>query len=207
VGLKKQEQELISGGAVTGKSPKRKQWDAKPSHKVIHTVLTVLATLLIIGGGAYAYYFFTHETETTISNNPGPILRSTVSGLNPSTVKFDETAYSMQLPNDWKRLTPDTNGPYKKYAYQSNKKNAENRWLYVYVDGLPRDMPVNKAIRVESEGESLTHGEISTQCIDFTADTKVLKAPAKWDGSTSSVIWTPGPGTSSVPARREISTK
>jgi hypothetical protein len=163
---------------------KRKTWDAKPSHKVIHTVVTILITLLLVGGGAYAYYFFTHDTETTITNNPGPELRRTVEALNPSTAKFDEPAFSMTLPTDWKRLPPDLSGPYKKYSYQSNQKNAENRWLYIYVDGLPLTEPVNKAVAVRAEGATLTHGEVSTNCTEFTAEAvpKKLAVVGKWDG-------------------------
>lgn len=190
MGLKNQEDELVAESVKLKKEAKptkpaitkSKKWDAKPSHKLLHTVVTIFVTLLIIGGVGFGYYYFTQETATTVTNNPGPVLRRTVEGLNPSTAKFDEAAFTFALPNDWKRLEPILTGPYQTYTYQSAKKNAENRKLYVYVDGIPLDRPLNKVVRVDAAGDSLNHGEISAQCTDFTPKTGALKVPAKWDG-------------------------
>lgn len=166
--MAKQQTKTTDGTAA---KPARKPWDAKLSHKALHTIVTIAVTLLVVGGGAYGYYLYSQDTKTVVRNNPGPKIVRTVEGLNPSTAVFDEAFFSFKLPADWKRLQADTSGPYKKYSYQAGQKNADNRWLYIYADGLPLTMAVNKAIQVTSEGDTLTHGEISTNCTEFTAET------------------------------------
>lgn len=182
-----------------------KQWDAKLSHKVLHTVLTVAVTLLIVGGGAYAYRFFQQDTQTSFTSNPGRARVSTVESLNPAGAKFDEANFTMELPADWKRLAPDLAGPHKKYSYQAGLKNADNRYLTIYTDGLPQNMAVNKAVAVRGEGSKLSHGMASENCTEFTAQpaANALAVPAKWDGidflcdmdtNTRNVIGTSSPG-------------
>lgn len=111
----------------------------------------------------------------------------------------------MNLPADWKRLQPDLNGPYKKYSYQAGLKNADNRWVTVYVDGLPVKTAVNKALAVRAEGAKLSHGMVSANCAEFTPkpSANALVAPAKWDGidflcdldsTTRNVVGTSAPG-------------
>jgi hypothetical protein len=162
----------------------RKHWDAKPSHKLIHTVVTVVITLLLVGGGAYAYYFLQKDTETEFTSNPGKVRESTIQSLNPAGAKFDEGAFEMELPGDWKRLQPDLSGPYKKYSYQAGLKNADNRFLTIYVDGVPPNLAVNKAVAVRGEGATLSHGMVSENCTEFTNPTtpNQLAVTAKWDG-------------------------
>lgn len=191
---------------TTGKSAKHaKHWDAKPSHKVIHTIVTVIVTLFLVGGAGYAYWFFQKDTQTSFTSNPGRAQVSTIESLNPAGAKFDEATFTMELPGDWKRLQPDLSGPLKKYSYQAGLKNADNRYLSIYVDGLPQTMAVNKALAVRGEGAKLSHGMISENCTEFTAKTAAnqLAVPAKWDGidflcdldtKTRNVVGTSSPG-------------
>lgn len=175
--------DVKKSGAKTVKEPAIK-WDAKLSHKVRHTVVTIILTLLIIGGGAYAYYFISKDTQTEIKNGSAEGTTRVISAETAAKARFDEAFFALDLPGDWKRLQADLNGPYKKYSYQSGLKNAENRYLYIYANGIPLDMAVNKAVAVRSEGATLTHGEVSSNCIEFTtpATPKRLAVQAKWDG-------------------------
>jgi hypothetical protein len=194
---------------MTGKDKKPaklvKPWDAKLSHKVIHTIATVVITLALIGGGAYAYLSFKRDTQAVMKNNPGKAITSTIAASDTPNAHFDETSFAFDLPGDWKRLQPDLNGLYKKYSYQAGQKNADNRWLDVYADGLPLEMPVNKAVAVRSEGSHLSHGMVSDNCSEFTPQStpKKLKVTAKWDGVdflcdmdavTRNVVGTSAPG-------------
>jgi hypothetical protein len=161
-----------------------KKWEAKVSHKVIHTILTVAITLLIIGGGAYAYYFFQNDTKGSLVNNPGPAISSEVAANPQGTAHFTETNFSFDLPSDWKKKGELTTGPYHKYSYQATIKNADNRFLDIYIDTLPLEMPVNKIVAVTANGDKMSHGEVSNNCSEFTQQTtpKQLKIQAKWDG-------------------------
>ncbi|HSH18543.1 MAG TPA: hypothetical protein VK978_04095 [Candidatus Saccharimonadales bacterium] len=161
-----------------------KHWDAKLSHKIIHTVATIVVTLALVGGGAYAYRLFQQDIQTTYQSNPGKARVSTVEALNPARARFNEAAFTMDLPGDWKRLQADLSGPYKKYSYQAGLKNADNRYLHIYVDGIPLNMAVNKSVAVRGEGAKLSHGMVSENCIEFTAkpSSGALSVPAKWEG-------------------------
>jgi hypothetical protein len=161
-----------------------KKWDVKRSHKIRYTIITVLVTLLIVGVGAGAYVFFLKDTQTTISNDGAKPLVTTIKAPDAARAHFDEVNFSMDLPADWKRLAPETTGPVQLYRYQSGLKNAENRFLSVYVDRLPLTMAVNKEVAVSGEGTKLTHGNVSANCTEFTNKPAVhaMSAPAKWDG-------------------------
>lgn len=166
------------------KKPVSKKWDAKLSHKVRHTVITVVLTLLVVGGGAYGYWYISQDTQPEIRNGSGEGTSRIITAETAAKVNFDEAFFAFDLPGDWKRLQPDLNGPYKKYSYQSGAKNADNRYLQIYADGIPLDMAVNKAVAVRGEGPTMTHGEVSANCTEFTAPTtpKRLAVTAKWDG-------------------------
>lgn len=161
-----------------------KKWEAKLSHKVIHTVLTVLVTLLIVGGAWYGYLFFKKDTQVQMKNNPGQVISTTVAANPQGTAHFTEAFFSFDLPGDWKKTGELTTGPYHKYSYRATLKNADNRFLDIYADTIPQGMAVNRVVRVEANGNSLSHGEVSNNCAEFTNQTtpKQLKLPAKWDG-------------------------
>lgn len=186
------------------KSPKRsRSWDAKPSHKVIHTVATIIVTLAIVCGGAYAYYFFSADTQTVLDNSKSQATIRTVASATSENIRFDETSFSFMLPPDWKKTGELTTGPHHKFSYKSMMKDADNRYLDVYMDSLPLDMAVNKVVAVRGEGDKLTHGVVSDNCTTFTNKTGSLKVPAKWDGvdflcdmdaTTRNVVGTSAPG-------------
>lgn len=170
--------------AVLDPGKKSKTWDVKPSHKVRHTIITVLVTLLLAGGIGGGYLYFIQDTQTTISNADAKPITTTVKAPNAARAHFDESDFGFDLPSDWKRLQPDTTGQYAQYKYQSGLKNADNRYLSVYIDRLPLNLPVNKAVAVSGEGSTLTHGNVSENCYDFTARPSATahSASAKWDG-------------------------
>lgn len=182
-----------------------KKWEAKLSHKVIHTVVTILVTLLIVGGGIGAYIFFMNDTKGELKNNPGRQITSTVAATPEGVVRFTEAAFKFDLPIDWKKTGELTTGPYHMFTYQAGKKNADNRWLYIYQDTLPLDLPVNKVVAVQPSGDKLSYGEVSANCTEFTTQTSPTqyKVPAKWDGvdflcdygsKTRNVVGTSAPG-------------
>jgi hypothetical protein len=163
---------------------KNKKWDPKPSHKIIYTILTVLITLAVVAGGAGAYWYFKQDTKTTINNDAAPSIVKTVVAPDAARAHFDETTFSMDLPADWKRLPPDLSGTYNQYKYQATKKNADNRYLSVYVDRIPLTLSVSKEVAVQSNGQTLSHGNVSDNCRNFTtrATSQTHLTTARWDG-------------------------
>lgn len=161
-----------------------KRWDAKPSHKLLHTIITVIVTAVVVGGGVGAYWFFKQDTQTNINNTAAPAVVKTVVAPDAARAHFNEAVFSMDLPADWKRLQPDIGGNYNQYKYQSGKKNADNRYLSVYVDKLPLTMAVSREVAVAASGQGLTHGSVSDICTTFTTqpNARALITPARWDG-------------------------
>lgn len=184
----------------------KKHWDAKPSQKLKHTVITIVITLIIFGGGAWAYVFFVADTKATITTSPAAETIKTVEAPNSKDVQFTEPGFLFSLPVDWRKTGELTTGPYHEYSYKATLKNADNRYLDIYIDTLPLDMPVNKEVAVHPVDGKLTHGTISDNCTTFTAKPTptALSAPARWDGvdflcdmdsSTRNVVGTSAPGT------------
>jgi hypothetical protein len=141
-----------------------------------------------------------------MTNNPGRELTTTVKATNAADAHFDEAVFSFNLPIDWKKTGELTTGPYHKFSYQATLKNADNRFLDIYLDSIPADMPVNMEVAVHGNGAHLSHGEVSSNCTEFTNPTvpKTLKVRAKWDGvdflcdmdgTTRTIAGTSAPGT------------
>lgn len=161
-----------------------KQWDAKLSRKVLHTVITVVITLAVFGGGMFAYLFFKQDTQTSLTDNPGKQLVSTVKATNAADAHFTEADFSFNLPSDWKKTGELSTSSMHEFNYQATQKDADNRFLHVFMDQLPASMAVNKEVAVRPDGDKLSHGEISGMCTDFTNQTtpKSHQLQAKWDG-------------------------
>lgn len=162
-----------------------KQWDDKLSRKVIHTTVTIVVTLVLFGGLTAAYLFYKHDTSTTLQDNPGKQLISTVKATNAANKPFSEGDFTFNLPSDWKKTGDPTSGAFPRYSYQATKKNADNRFLYIYEDGnIPAAMAVDRVVSVQPQDSKLTHGEVSDNCADFTnrASPQQHTGPAKWDG-------------------------
>lgn len=169
--------------AKVEKAPNPKHWDAKLSHKIRHTIITIFLTLLLVGGGAYAYIFFSKDITASITPSSGIQSSRTIASPAATNLKYDEAAFSFSLPAQWKKTGEISNVSTHKYSYQSTVKNAENRYLDIYIDTLPLTMAVNKAVAVRSEGSALSHGMVSDNCAEFTAKPAgAATVPAKWDG-------------------------
>lgn len=193
---------------MASKEPKAtasKKWEAKLSHKIRHTVFTVLVTLLIIGGSTFVYQYFTNDVAASIQHSPGVGTTKIIASPTAQNLQFTEEYFSFKLPSDWKKTGQLTTGPHRKYSYQATLKYADNRYLDVYFDQLPLNMAVNKTVAVRGEGATLTYGQVSDNCMSFTnkPSASAIQAPAKWDGVdficdmdaiTKNVVGTSSPG-------------
>lgn len=168
-------------------------------------IVLAVAVLLLAVAGWVAYRYVQETTKAVITTNEGSVRTSR--GVGDEVKRIDEPTFLFDLPVDWKKID-QPNAAYKGFAYQSAKKNAENRYLTVYVDNLPLNLPVNKVVAVRSGGSQLTYGQVSENCITFAlegvANKSQLVIPAKHDGvdflcdndtNTRNVIGTSAPNT------------
>lgn len=114
---------------------------------------------------------------------------SQVLSENSHGVVVNEPFFSIELPEDWKETGRNTSGLYNSVSWQATLKGKDNRYLTIYVDRLPTDMPVNKLIAVRAQGNGLTFSDVSDNCANFTVggsqDSRVIAtskpAPTKWN--------------------------
>ncbi len=178
--------------------------DAKKNGRRRRLTVLLVTGLLLSGAGLYAYRLLLQDTQPVISSTVGAT--RTFQGTAEERQKIDEAVFSFNLPADWKRIPPEQT-VYKSYRYQSGKKNAENRYLTVFVDTIPLDRPVNKAVALRPSGSGLRHGQASENCSEFpgvqSAGQGRLQLKTTWDGveficdldtETRNVIGTSSPG-------------
>ena len=165
----------------------------------------VAVFLLLTASVGYLVYRQISSDVQPVIANPKQAVR-TVVAERPEVQRFDFASFRFNLPPDWKQVNT-TNSASHKFSFQSTQKNADNRYLDVYVDQLPTTMALNKAVAVRAEGAKLSHGLASDNCTNFTtapaSGSTVLSFPAKWDGVdficdndniTRNVLGTSSPG-------------
>jgi hypothetical protein len=174
-------------------------------------IVMIIVVLLVAGGSGYLYRQYSKETTAVIKNPAGTTKPLVIP--NSQQQHFDYGLFSFDAPVDWKLVKHDT-APYSLYSYRSTLKNADNRTLDIYADGLPQNLAVNKAVDVRGQGATLSHGVASDNCTTFTSggqqgagmqgsSGKPLTIPSKWNGveficdndnTTRNVIGTSAPG-------------
>jgi len=80
----------------------------------------------------------------------------------------DEPFFSFELPGDWKETGRNTNSQYTSISWQATAKDKDNRYLTVYIDRIPTDMPLNRIVTVKAQGNGLSFSEVSDNCANFT---------------------------------------
>lgn len=196
------------GASGHAKTPKGAYHVGERHHGHRKLIAFFIFLVLLAATGYYGYQQLLKDTQATIVNSKGTSRSQEIP--NSATVKFDQETFAFDAPADWKLIKHDPQGPYNLYSYRATLKNADNRYLDIYVDRLPQALAVNKAVAVRAQANKLTHGLTSENCKDFVNQSpagagaaKVLTAPAKWDGveficdldaTTRNVIGTSSPG-------------
>jgi hypothetical protein len=165
-------------GRGTHKKIKRKLW-----------LGIVLVLVMLFGAGGFFTVQLLHESEPSITT-PKAITREYAPEAINDSKAFDQQLFTVSLPNDW-LLKEHTTEPYNLYSFQATKKNADNRFLEIYVDKLPPDRPYNRLMPVSVDNNKIiVTGSVSDNCTTFTgpqganqaAAPKVDSLPAKWQG-------------------------
>lgn len=163
-------------GRQSKKKAKRKVW-----------VGILLILLAAIGTTGFFAYKILSEPDETITTTQA-ITREYAPPQGEDTKEFNQGVFAITLPSDWV-LKGHNETPYNMYSYQATKKNADNRWLEVYIDRVPSDVAFNRLLPVIIEDNKIVvTGSVSENCVEFTgprdnpAAAGVAMLPAKWQG-------------------------
>lgn len=143
-----------------------------------------LLAFALVWTGIVLAVIYLNRDQTVI--NQAPTVTRQVDVSNMPTKTFDEDAFSIALPSDWKYLGRDPSTVYHPYRWQSTAQNETGRMLAVYVDNIPVDMAVNRLLPLEVQGDHLMPGTVSDNCTTFTGDgagdAPSKNVTAKWAG-------------------------
>lgn len=155
------------------------------SHHKRHVFLgwfTVFIILLAVGGFLFVKYFL--KSNTTISTPP-PAKVSTVGDGTGAGKTFNEAAFTLRLPLDWKFVSHSTS-IYNVYTWENTSKEPGPgvQQLQIYYDTIPSSLGVNRVLPVQGNGNQIVPTSVSDNCATFTGN-KVPgspQTPAKWSG-------------------------
>lgn len=154
-------------------------------HKtLLRFAVAVSVVLLIIA--LLVWWLVVRGTRSTSANFDKV---GTISIEKPDTKEFTTPYFKISLPRTWEekgRQNPYSYEVY--YLYQNTEKNYDNRWLRVYVDVFPPDMPLNRLLPIALINNKIAPGVLSDDCTVFTgaptatSGQKAATATAKWQG-------------------------
>lgn len=163
-------------GRRSKKKAKRKVWVA---------ILFIL--FVVVGSIGFFMFKILSEPDETVTTTQA-ITREYAPPQGEDTKEFKQDVYTITLPSDWV-LKGHNETPHNLYSYQATKKNADNRWLEVYVDRVPTDVAFNRLLPVIIENNKVVvTGSVSENCIEFTGPqgnptaAGVPALAAKWQG-------------------------
>ena len=151
--------------------------------------LLVLACSIVILGilGGMVYLDIRKHVSPTVEGESRVV--SQVLSDNAQQIVVDEPFFTLELPGDWKETGRNTNNLYTSISWQATTKGKENRYLTLYIDRIPTDLPVNRLVALKAQGSGLNFSDVSDNCANFTVggtfDTSVAArsrpAPTKWN--------------------------
>lgn len=127
-----------------------------------------LSLLVALGIGGW---FMQRALRPHTSLSQSKAVITTVKATTTSLKSYDEDAFSIDLPSDWK-VGERSTAPYNVYRWQGTSKSTNATLLEIFVDTIPINVAVNHVLAVEANGPQITaDGEISDNCANFTKDT------------------------------------
>jgi hypothetical protein len=140
--------------------------------------------LCVVGLGWFITYRLLHTTTTpssTIHNAP-PV--STIYNSNSTAkVHIDRPLFTVDLPIGWQATAVTANVNVPTYSFISPSAQAQR--LDLYIDNVPHNMAVNRAVAVVAKGAGLDHENVSDNCATFTPATNAATgvSAGKWQGT------------------------
>lgn len=139
---------------------------------------TVCCGLLLLAGGLWWYFLREITTETAVLNSTVTQSEASAVPLVDHTTEF----YTVKLPQSWQskgRKNPVSDSVY--FEYQNTQKSFDNRSLRIYVDVIPKDLPINHLLPVTVVGKMIVPAVTSEDCASFSTPPNIKPGTAKPD--------------------------
>jgi len=139
----------------------------KPVYRLTRRPVFIITLFLLAAIAAGYYFIIAPKAKNTLSNND-KARTTTISDIKSTDTKVDEALFTATLPGPWKLSAKDWDARYHSYQWISEDKKSAGRWFRVYVDTIPKDQAVNHLLPIKTEGGSMSLGDISDNCVNFT---------------------------------------
>jgi hypothetical protein len=144
----------------------------------------LICSILLVGilGGLLIRDVLKNQDVEPVSGAARSVAQQ-VKGDSTEKLTINEPLYRLALPGDWKEIDRKKVATEQSITWQAKKKNADNRWLKLYIDTIPPDFAVNRLLPVEASADgSLSFSEISDNCANFTrpGTNEKIPGPSKW---------------------------
>ncbi len=154
---------------------------------------------LIIGGiaifgllvAAGIYLFVSSASKSTKITNGSAVVRY-VSASSSQKSHFEEGNFAIDLPPAWKLVSHQVPpaSQYNLYTFQGTTAAESSRLITIYQDLIPTDLAVNREVSVQPQGDGMSHGTVSDNCVNFASDSARNTPQAitqhvaqlRWDG-------------------------
>lgn len=165
------------------------QYGHKPAKRRPRKALVVMGFSLLLIGVIVGVIFIDLRKHVSPSVEGESRVVSQVLSDNAQALVVDEPFFSFELPGDWKETGRNANNLYTSISWQATLRGKDNRYLTLYIDRIPFDMPYNRLVAVKAQGSGISYSDVSDNCANFTVggtfDAGVaagLKpAPTKWN--------------------------
>lgn len=165
------------------------QYGHKPGRRRPRKALTVLVFSLLLIGIIGFIVFLDIRKNTSMGVEGESRVVSQVLSDNAQVLEVNEPFFSFELPGDWKETKRNESSLYTSISWQATLKGKDNRYLTLYIDRLPLDMPFNRLVALRAQGSSLSFSDVSDNCANFTVggtfDTRIATGlkptPTKWN--------------------------
>lgn len=147
---------------------------------------TIAVFLIIIFVGIVYGLINLRITPRQEIRNATPVSKGYKTG-SETKLAIDKPLFRLELPAGWREIENDkTSLTAPKFSFRSPSEKAQ--MIDLYIDNPPVTMAVNRAIVVSSQGDGLSHDNVSENCTTFTdsslTNPQTGYAPAKWQETT-----------------------
>jgi len=154
----------------------------KQVHHYNKTRKTIIIFLAVSIFGAAVYWLANLKVTPKQNIQGSPPVSKKYAPQQTAVMTVDKPQFTMQLPGTWTEKKYELTASAPKYGF-SNVSNA--RYIELYIDNVPTQLAVNKAVVVTSTGNGITSDTVSENCSTFTGVVKDQLSgvsPAKWQG-------------------------
>lgn len=145
------------------------------------SVFLVVLLSSLAGLGLIAFFIY-NDLQTNKAESVQGEERTVSQAFGSTTTHFvTEEDFEFELPGDWREIDKIDRPSEQSITWQATKKNADNRWLKLYINTIPDD-PIVRLLPVTVEENKLKRGQLSAPCGTFTgSDADGASVIAKWE--------------------------